>query len=187
MRDGDKVANTMKSLRAAGYKIDARVLAVNPKFSEQGILQRYEGQKADKGTGRMTTPEAHQAACIGMLSTLERIESEKLANNITIYRRGGEAIYTNKLQGKQWVREPQASAMVEAECSRPMNLQECKDYAQGFDELAKLLGKRSASREEVTKVQNLRRQAHSNLDAMQQQPPENSEKIKRSENYCDAG
>lgn len=67
MRDGNKVAATMESLRGAGYEIDARALAVNPRLSEQGILQRYENQKADRGTGRMTTPEAHRAAyvCLG--------------------------------------------------------------------------------------------------------------------------
>lgn len=80
MRDGNKVAATMESLRAAGYEIDARALAVNPRLSEQGILQRYENQKADRGTGRMTTPEAHRAAYNGMPATLERIERDKLAD-----------------------------------------------------------------------------------------------------------
>lgn len=32
MRDGNKVAATMESLRAAGYEIDARALAVNPRL-----------------------------------------------------------------------------------------------------------------------------------------------------------
>jgi hypothetical protein len=62
MRDSNVVAATMKGFRAAGYEIDARVLAVNFQLSEQGIYQRYENQKADRGQGRMTTPEAHQAA-----------------------------------------------------------------------------------------------------------------------------
>jgi hypothetical protein len=67
MRDGDKVAATMESLREAGYQIDARALAVTSRLSEQGILQRYEKQKAVRDYGRMTTPEAHRAAYDGML------------------------------------------------------------------------------------------------------------------------
>ncbi len=74
MRDGNKVAETMESLREAGYPIDARALAVTSRLSEQGIMQRYENQKADRGAGRMTMREAHQAAYDGMLQTLDRIE-----------------------------------------------------------------------------------------------------------------
>jgi len=57
MRNPDVVTSTMNSLREAGYAIDARVLAVNWRLSEQGIIQRYENQKADRGVGRMTTPK----------------------------------------------------------------------------------------------------------------------------------
>ena len=176
MRDGNKVAATMESLRGAGYEIDARALAVNPRLSEQGILQRYENQKADRGTGRMTTPEAHRAAYDGMPATLERLERDKLADRVTVYRRGAEAIYSNELQGGQWAREPQARAVVEAERTRPMTLQERRDYAQGFDKLADMLARpeRQASADELRKVDDLRRQAKTELAAevFRQEPPE---------------
>jgi soluble cytochrome b562 len=176
MRDGDKVAATMESLRGAGYEIDARALAVNSRLSEQGILQRYEKQKADRGAGRMTTPEAHQAAYGGMLQTLERIERDKLADRVTIYRRGAEAIYSNVLQDGQWVREPQARAVVEAERNRPMTLQERRDYAQGFDALAEQLARpeRQASAGEIHKIDDLRRRAKAELNAevFRQEPPD---------------
>jgi predicted ABC-type ATPase len=178
MRDGNKVAATMENLRAAGYEIDARALAVNPRLSEQGILQRYESQKADRGTGRMTTPEAHQAAYAGMPATLERIERDKLADRLTIYRRGAEAIYSNELQGGQWMREPQARAVVEAERARPMTLPERRDYAQSFDRLAEQLARpeRQASAEETRKLADLRRQAQAGLAAevFRQETPENA-------------
>lgn len=83
MRDGNKVAETMQSLRETGYQIDARVLAVTWRLSEQGIPQRYENQKADHGVGRMTTPEAHKAGYEGMLKTLDRMEDQKLADQVT--------------------------------------------------------------------------------------------------------
>jgi predicted ABC-type ATPase len=176
MRDGDKVAATMESLRAAGYEIDARALAVNPRLSEQGILQRYESQKEDRGAGRMTTPEAHRAAYDGIPVTLERIERDKLADRVTVYRRGAEAIYSNELHGDQWAREPQARAVVEAERARPMTLQERRDYTQGFDKLANMLAQptRQASAEEIRRVDNLQRQAKSALAAevFRQEPPE---------------
>lgn len=176
MRDGNKVAETMQSLRTAGYQIDARALAVNERLSQQGIMQRYEEQKADRGTGRMTTPEAHKAAFDGMPVTLERIEGDKLADRVTIYRRGAEAIYTNELQGGQWAKEPQARATLEAERSRPMTVQERRSYAEGFDRLAELVARpeRQGSAAEVKNVDDLRQRAKQELSAevFRQERPE---------------
>lgn len=175
MRDGNKVAETMQNLRAAGYEIDARALAVNKRLSQQGIIQRYENQKADRGTGRMTTPQAHQAAYDEMPATVERIERDKLADRVTLFRRGAEAIYTNELNGGEWVKEPQARAALEAERSRTMTLQERRSYAKGFDKLAELLARpeRHASAEEVKNVDDLRRRAKHELAAevFRQEPP----------------
>lgn len=165
MRDGNVVAATMNGLREAGYAIDARALAVNPRFSEQGILQRYENQKADRGIGRMTTPEAHKAGLEGMLGTLDCIETDKLADRITIYRRGAEVIYSNVLQDGQWINEPRARAVVEAERKRPMTMQERRTYAQGYDKLAEQMARpeRQATTDELNGIYRLRSQAHSEL------------------------
>jgi len=167
MRDGNTVVRTMLSLREAGYHIDARVMAVTWRLSEQGILQRYENQKADRGVGRMTTLQAHMAGYEGMLQTLARIEGDRLADRITIYRRGDEAIYCNELLGGQWTGEPQARAAVEAERARPMTLQERRDYAMGFDKLVVLVSRpeRQASAAEIRHVSDLGERAKRGLVA----------------------
>ena len=161
MRDANKVVSTVQSLRAAGYQIDVRALAVNALFSQQGILQRYEEQKADRGNGRMTTPQAHQAAYDGMPGTLERIEREKLADRVTLYRRGAKVIYSNALQGGEWSSEPKACETLHTERNRPLTVQELRAYADGFDRLAELLArpKRKASAAEIRKVDELRQSA----------------------------
>lgn len=127
MRDANKVADVMQGLRAAGYEIDARALAVNSRLSEQGILLRYERQKAEEGAGRLTPPDVHKEDYDGMLLSLDRIERDKLADRVTIYRRGNEAIYSNELKAGQWAKEPQARVTLEAERSRPMTF--CKSVA----------------------------------------------------------
>jgi predicted ABC-type ATPase len=177
MRDGNKVAETMQSLRQAGYKIEARALAVNPCLSRQGILQRYENQKADRGTGRMTTAKAHQDGYDGMLVTLERIENEKLADRVGIYKRGGEEIYSNELlRDGEWARVPQARLVVEAERKRPMTLQERHDYAEGFDKLLNLIAKpsRKASSQEINVIEELRQRARRELPPKQRQKESSS-------------
>jgi hypothetical protein len=161
MRDGDKVAQTMQSLRAAGYLIDARALAVNGLLSIQGILQRYENQKADRGIGRMTTAEAHTAAYDGMPITLGRIEHEKLADRVTLYRRGAVSIYSNMLINGDWVSEQQALLALQSERSRPMEPLELQSYVQGYEKLHELITRpeRHATQGELQVVRSLRAQA----------------------------
>lgn len=162
MRDAGKVAQTMQMFRAAGYEVDARVLAVNDKLSWQGILQRYENQKLDRGTGRMTTPEAHQAGYDGLPKTVERIEGEKLADRITVYRRGAEVVYANALERGEWMKSPGARAAIEAERARPFTLEEQRAYVAGYDKLFSMVTapERRASKEEIAAVGQLRDAAH---------------------------
>lgn len=157
MRDSNKVAQTMQTLRVAGYKIDCRVVAVNSRFSEQGIIQRYENQKADRGVGRMTTSEAHNAAYSAMPLTLERIEYEKLADSVTVYQRGAVVIYDNKLDEGEWLNEPLAREAVDFERNRPMTNEEKHNYIVGFENIKKLLERpeRNASFQEIENINKL--------------------------------
>lgn len=138
-RNPDVVAATMTKFREAGYEVDARALAVNERFSEQGILYRYEEQRRDMGHGRMTTPEAHRAAYEGMVRTLDRIEGEALADRLTLYRRGAEVVYSNELQGGQWKYPPTASQALEKERSRPWTLDERQAFLNTADKIDAML------------------------------------------------
>ena len=180
MRDVRKVAQTMESLRETGYQIDARALAVNGLLSMQGILQRYENQKADRGIGRMTTPEAHMAAYVGMPITLEHIEQQKIADRITLYRRGAIPIYSNRLEEGVWVNEPRARDRLLAERSRPFSQEELRDYVQGYDRLSELLSRpgRNATDTELKVVQTLRAQAHALYHQVVPQPSPAADAVK---------
>jgi hypothetical protein len=134
-------------------------MGVSFQMSELGIFQRYEGQKADRGVGRMTPPEAHKAAFDGMMTSLERIEAEKLADRLTIYKRGNVAIYHNEVRNGQWIRKPEARAIVEAERNRPMNESERKEYAQGYEKVIALMKARKADVSELWLVTALSHQA----------------------------
>ena len=129
MRVPDKVAETLALFRSNGYATDARALAVSPELSALGILQRFVAQKEDRGFGRMTSKQAHNAALAGMLDTLDRIQDERLADRLTIYRRGNEALHSIALGDPAQPGEPRARAIVEAERARPLARQEA-DYVR---------------------------------------------------------
>ncbi len=170
-RNTSKVAKTMADLRNVGYEIDVRALAVNDKLSWQGVLHRYESQKADKGTGRMTLPEAHHAAYQGLPRTLEHVEREKLADRITLYRRGGEIVYSSTLNNGVWTNTQRVRDMLEAERARPMTVQEYRDYIGNFDRLTELLARpeRKASPEEIQQIDDLRQSAREELATIEKQ------------------
>jgi hypothetical protein len=161
MRDSTKVEETMKNLRQAGYQVDARVLVVKSELSWQGIIQRYEAQKADRGAGRMTTPTSHQASYDGVPITVAHIEQEKLADTLTLYRRGNVVIYQNELNDGDWINPPIAQYMIELERKRALTEQEARDYLNGYEHILTqiTLPERQASIDEINTIRQFCEQA----------------------------
>ena len=141
MRSADTVERTLRQFREAGFQTDARALAVSPELSSLGILQRYAAQKESRGIGRMTTPEAHSAALTGMLDTLDRIQDKRLADTMTLYRRGAEVIHRFDLTTPGASIEPRARALVEQERNRPLSLQEAQFKQREIERLTPILQK----------------------------------------------
>lgn len=160
-RNPEVVTGTMRAFRQAGFQIEARVLAVNRNFSLQGILQRYEVQKFDRGAGRMTSDAAHEAAYAGLPQSLALVEEHRLADRLTVYRRGAQRLYTNHLQHGEWKEPSRALEVLTAERERPLSLSESRELLDGYRELETTMGQveRGASPEEVRRLHELKRSA----------------------------
>ena len=152
MRNAETVAATLQQFREAGYTTDARALAVSPEMSALGIMQRYAAQKEARGVGRMTAPEAHQNALRGMLDTLDRIQDNRLADSLTIYRRGGEAIQRFDLSRTPEADEPRARALVEQERNRPFTPQEAAFIQREVERITPILHKHGIIAERDTNL-----------------------------------
>ncbi len=165
MRVSNTVKSTLQSLRAANYCTEAHILAVNERLSWQGVLQRYEHQRLDRGTGRMTPLGFHQTAYNGMMDTLQKIEQEKLVDKIIIYKRGAVILYENNLQNGQWQYEPLAYDTVIAERNRTWTQQEKIEYAENYNKLLSLVirPERKATEQEIQTIETLRAQAYVEL------------------------
>lgn len=166
MRVKKKVSETMVSLKNFNYVIEAHVLAVNEKLSWQGILQRYENQRADRGFGRMTTAESHQESYKNLPDTLDYIEKNNLADKIIIYKRGGKIIYENERQYERWKYEPLARITLENERSRPWTLQARLTYARNFDNLVEMVKSphRNITEEEMNTLLDLQKKAYEQIN-----------------------
>jgi UDP-N-acetylglucosamine kinase len=93
-------AHRAGALRAAGYRVEAHVLAVSPEWSWQGVHQRRERLIAQGGASRAPTRDAHDAAVAGLLRTVAAIDADGLADHVRVTTRAGQTIDQNSRRGR---------------------------------------------------------------------------------------
>jgi hypothetical protein len=131
-------AATARSYRAAGFRVEVAALGVSQAMSDQGILNRYHEQVRERGQGRLTVPEKAAAAYTGIPQLASLIESEGLAQHVTVYRRGEDKPrYANALTDRA---QPAATPVgfaqaIEAERTRPWTPGETRDFLVVQDKL----------------------------------------------------
>ncbi|MFH0134863.1 zeta toxin family protein [Variovorax sp. VaC1] len=158
MKTPENAAAKFAEYKEAGYFIEARVIAVHERASWQGVLGRYEQQKADAGVGRMTPKDVHDAAVSGVLRTVEKIETEQLVDRLRVDRRGAEQIYSNTAVDGAWQHPPGARQAIEGERDRPLSAKEWDAHVAGFDRIDALQQRhgRNATADEMNQVRELR-------------------------------
>lgn len=90
-----KICETLKTIKQAGFSIKIKALAVNGIDSLISTLERYETQKLAEGHGRVTPAESHREAYYGMIGTLREIEKSGNFDTLEILTRKGDIIYFN--------------------------------------------------------------------------------------------
>lgn len=161
MRSPDVVARTASLFKEAGYRVEARALAIPERLSWQGVIQRYEDQREAKGAGRMSPVDMHAAAVLGVPKSLDRLQDLHLVDRIALYRRGGDEIFATELTpGAQWQPPARASEALLAERNRPWTREEHDQYVDRWARLNARLEQpeRQATTAELEEVrQSLRR------------------------------
>lgn len=159
MRVSTKIASTAASLREAGYRVEARALAVHEHWSLLGIHQRYEEMLTVHGRGRFTLKEVHDAAYAGMLQTIGELESSRLVDRLVIYTRGNVVLYDHTCRPTSWIQEPAARERVEAERSRRWLATEKVEFLRGWQHVLDARKRRRAGREDVAMAREWRDRA----------------------------
>lgn len=159
MKTPENTAAKLAEYRREGYSTETRIIAVHERDSWQGVVSRYESQKLDRGTGRMTPKPVHDAAVKGLLATVEKIEREKLADRVRVDRRGGEMIYSNDLQADgRRERAAGARVAIEEERGRAPTAEQWSHHVKGFDRIVALQTRpgRNAPADDVRMIRDLR-------------------------------
>lgn len=129
MRTPDNVEKIMTAGRSAGYRVEARVLAVSPRISWQGCHYRFEEMHHAGAAARIPPRAVHDAAVVGLAESLERIERRKLVDRVVIQRPNGEVVYDNTLSKGEWLATAAARKILEETRNRPLSREEIDGFA----------------------------------------------------------
>ncbi len=162
MTSPDGVGGWLQDYRAVGYRTEAHVVAVNERSSLQGIVQRYEGQKAESldNVGRTVPRQVHDLAYDRVRDTFDRIETDKLSDRVVVHGRNGQVLSDNHLQANgQWEHAPgSARAAIEAERGRSLSPTQWRDHILIYDDIQANQRRpaRGAAQAELDEVRQLR-------------------------------
>lgn len=91
MRTPENVARVIGMAREAGYEVEARAVAVNPRLSWQGNHYRFEEMLRLGDAARIPPQHIHDAAVDGLRIRLEKVEAERLVDRVWCLAVGGQA------------------------------------------------------------------------------------------------
>ena len=161
-----KAEKMARELKAAGYKVDIRAMAVPKAISEQGVAGRLENALADpngRAIPRIVEPSVQKEAYEGLPSALEHIEKLGVADRVEVYERGSSSpIYdssnTTSVGGD-------ASKTLVAARERELTPEQKADLAKNWDRISQQAEARHAPSQTLNEYQAERANAHSQLRA----------------------
>ncbi len=144
MRTPDNVEKVMTAGRSAGYRVEARVLAVSPRVSWQGCHYRFEEMHHAGAAARIPPRAVHDAAVTGLADSLERIERRKLADRVVIQRSDGEVVYDNTLSKGEWLAAAIERKVLEETRNRPLSREDIDGFANVWSRVVARMEARNA-------------------------------------------
>ena len=128
-RTPNSAVRIMMEGRAAGYRIEARVLAVSSRVSWQGCNYRFEEMQHAGAAARIPPRAVHDASVSGLAESLERIERRRIADRVLVYNSDGESVYDNILANGRWRSQAAARQTLEKTRNLPMSREQIQRFA----------------------------------------------------------
>ncbi|MEV6378720.1 zeta toxin family protein [Streptomyces sp. NPDC051773] len=124
------VEEKMRAYRDSGARVEALFMGVPQAMSNQGIVNRYFEQLADRGQGRLTVQSNADESYAGILELADRVDRGALADLASVYRRGeSKPRYSNSLDGTgAWAGPPELRRALATERERPWTAAESDSF-----------------------------------------------------------
>jgi len=142
MRNPQNMHDLASRLKDSGYKVEARVMAVDAETSMLRARLRFEHQAAERGTGRFVNREQHDAAYTGMAESLRTLERGKLVESMRLYDANQRPVYDNQIENGQWVGQTGAAEALQQERTREWTHAQRVDYVAALGEVYALATRR---------------------------------------------
>ena len=142
MRDPGDFAEPAAMFRAAGYRVEAAVMAVPEAMSRLGIVHRYHDQVQQLGHGRLTAQSNHDASYYGVITAARAIDQDRIVDVATVYRRGNHQLTTNHLTEDGSWRWPDRSIArtIDIERNRQWTVEETQGFTATLAKLGREMG-----------------------------------------------
>jgi adenylate kinase family enzyme len=85
MRNPDVPFNTARLLKQSGFRVEVYAIAAPSLFTRLGIFNRYQKEVEREGYGRLADVEAHDAATVGTLKSIDRLYETAAVDKITLF------------------------------------------------------------------------------------------------------
>lgn len=124
LADPETFRSSSLAYRAAGHRIEVVAVATAEALSQLGIVDRFLTEAATGG-GRYVSWDNHDACAKNLPATLAVLETEQLADRVTVVRRDGIVLYANELTSEgSWRSRTAADRVVRVERARPWTASE---------------------------------------------------------------
>uniref|UniRef100_A0AAU2JYS6 UDP-N-acetylglucosamine kinase n=1 Tax=Streptomyces sp. NBC_00049 TaxID=2903617 RepID=A0AAU2JYS6_9ACTN len=129
-QNASAVQDKMLAYRTAGARVEALFMGVPQAMSNQGIVNRYLEQLADRGQGRLTVQSNADESYRGILDLADRLDDSAPVHLVSIYRRGEtKPRYSNTTdRSGDWANPPNLRQALEAERAQPWTTAESETF-----------------------------------------------------------
>lgn len=153
LRTPENVTRVIRTARDAGYAVEVRAVAVNPRLSWQGTHYRFEEMLHAGQAARIPPQRVHDAAVDGLRVTLDMLERERLVDRMQLRTRGGAVIYDNEVRDGQWARTPASRETLERVQSQPMTRGELQRFADDWNHVLGRMEERNAPADRIAAIE----------------------------------
>ncbi|MFC6100773.1 zeta toxin family protein [Olivibacter domesticus] len=155
-KGGQGLNDTIQATKDAGFQVDIKLLAVNPKLSKLGIYLRFESMMELYGRGRTVPIDVHDTMFQAIPHSIQKVKEAELYNNFSIYARSVVLEGTHLKNGVTLVahnpHNPRAAYQAEIDRCWPPKLE--RHFAATCRKVLSLMDKRNAPEEEKEVVKN---------------------------------
>ena len=171
----------LKSLRENGYSTSVYVVSAHERESILSLYERYEAQIEARGIGDKPKISEHDEIYKVLPSTLQKIEDEKLSDELLIIGRDERINYRNELKNNEWTITTKSSQALEESRNRAWTAEEISKYQEDWQAVIRKMYARGVPQSEIDDAERVRNRCLKSLKNLSQEKVAEMNKVEENE------